>query len=174
MDERYQNGKIYRLTCDDPTMVYYGSTIQTLKQRLSIHKGPNNNTVSRKMRDVGGLQIELLEHYQCNSRRELEEREQYFIDNNNCINFKSAFITEQQRLERDKKCVKTYHEANKQKRAEYQKAYRAANREKAAENKKAWSEANREKLLKYKKAWYAANKEKKAEYNKAYRAAKII
>jgi len=137
MDERYQNGKIYKLTCDDPTMVYYGSTIKTLERRLSLHKTPSNKTVSRHMRDIGGLQIELIEDYPCNSKKELEQREQYFIDNNECINYYSAFVTDEQRLQRHKECVKTYHAENKEKRKEYHKAYREANREKVAEYNKA-------------------------------------
>jgi GIY-YIG catalytic domain len=126
MDERYQNGKIYKLTCDDPTMVYYGSTIKTLAKRLTIHKAPSNKTVSRKMRDVGGLQIELLEDYPCNSKKELEQREQYYIANNECINFKDAFHTEEQKLE----YIKKYREANREKHNENKRIYREANRDK--------------------------------------------
>ncbi len=172
MDERYQNGKIYRLTCDDPTMVYYGSTITTLAKRLALHKAPSNTTVSRKMRDAGRLQIELLEHYPCNSKKELQQREQYYIDNNECINYNSAFVTDQQTLEYNKEYAKQYYEGNLEKLKEYNKAYREANREKLAEYDKARrANINR---IKYQKAYNAANKEKKAEYNKAYRAAKII
>jgi hypothetical protein len=176
MDERYQRGKIYKLTCDDPTMVYYGSTIRTLTRRLTNHNAPSNNTVSKNMRDAGGLKIELVEDYPCNSKRELEQREQYYIANNECINYKCAFHTEEERLEkkrqlhiinRDKELEqkRKYHEANKEK----EKAYREANKEKLAEKylenrniireqQRIYRECNRDKINQQKRERYHATK----------------
>ena len=126
MDERYQRGKIYRLTCDDPTMVYYGSTITTLKRRLAVHNCySNNKTVSIKMRDAGGLKIELLEEYPCNSKRELEQREQYFIDNNDCINKQNAFTTNEQKVEK----WKIWRACNHKKVREYARAHYEQNKD---------------------------------------------
>lgn len=136
MDERYQNGKIYKLTCDDPTMVYYGSTITTLKHRLSAHNAPSNDTVSKKMIHIGGLQIHLVEEYPCNSRRELEEREQYFIDNNDCINEQNAFITDEhkkQYIEYELKQKKKYYQKNKVEILEKKKKYYEKNKEEIKE-----------------------------------------
>ena len=38
----YQNGKIYKLVCDDPEKIYIGSTTQRLSARLSSHKKKKN------------------------------------------------------------------------------------------------------------------------------------
>ena len=42
---KYQNAKIYKIINDDlPNLIYYGSTIQTLKRRFSEHKSKLNRT----------------------------------------------------------------------------------------------------------------------------------
>ena len=129
-DNNFQNGKIYRLTCDDPNLIYYGSTIMSLEKRLKHHKSASNRSVSRQMRDFGGLKIELLEQYPCNSKKELLDKEQYYIQNNQCINQRRALLTKEQRLqqkrayyERNTEKFKEYREANKEKSKEYMRAY---------------------------------------------------
>ncbi len=63
---------------------------------------------------------------------------------------------------------KAYYEANKETKI---KACREANKEKRAAYQKAWYEANKEKKLAYDKAYYEANREKKAATDKAWREA---
>lgn len=108
MSKDYSKGKIYRLTCDDLEKVYYGSTIQTLEKRLEKHYNDysaykqNKNYAgycsSFKLIEIGGLEIELVMDYPCNSKRELEEIEQIYIENDVCINRQRAFTTKSQRL----------------------------------------------------------------------------
>ena len=77
----YSKGKIYKiidLTNDD---IYIGSTIQTLKQRWASHLMFQTYDKNKEECD-----IILVEDYPCESRRQLEEREQYHIDNTECIN----------------------------------------------------------------------------------------
>ena len=38
----YLNGKIYKIVCNETNLTYYGSTVQTLKKRLSQHKENKN------------------------------------------------------------------------------------------------------------------------------------
>jgi hypothetical protein len=89
----YSKGKIYRLTCDDPDLIYYGSTVLTLPRRLAKHKC-HKNCSSKKLFEVGGVEIELVLECSCETKRELEEVEQTFIDNDECINKQRAFRTE--------------------------------------------------------------------------------
>ena len=158
MESKYQKGKIYKLTCDDVNLVYYGSTIKKLQDRLGNHKAPSNATVSRTMRDIGGLKIELVEEYPCNSRRELEQREQYYIDNNECINFKPAFITKEQKEERNKEYKKEYQKANRDKINQKLKEYQKANKEKLKEKRKQYYEANKEKIKEKMREYWHANR----------------
>ena len=75
------SGKIYRLVCDDPNLVYIGSTTQTLNQRLSGHKKGFEKCKSDKLFEVGGVRIEMIEQLDFNNRWEMENRESYMILN---------------------------------------------------------------------------------------------
>ena len=80
----YQNGKIYKLICSETERVYIGSTTLELKKRLNYHKRKENKCVSRYLINP---KIELIENYSCNSIKELEIKERFYIENNDCINF---------------------------------------------------------------------------------------
>ena len=79
MDSRYKNGKIYKLVCDATPIVYYGSTIISLSNRLSNHKS-NKDCCSRELFDAGNVSIELIEQYPCNNKYELWARERIYIE----------------------------------------------------------------------------------------------
>lgn len=91
---RYQNGKIYKITCDENNLVYYGSTTRKLKQRLQNHKlnykfflkGKRHNVTSFDIVKYDSCKIELVENYECNNKKELAKRERYYIENNECCN----------------------------------------------------------------------------------------
>ena len=82
----YSKGKIYRLLCDDPNLVYYGSTVRELEKRLIGHTCKSNSCSSKILVEAGGIRIELVENYPCNSKAELELREKMYIRSNNCVN----------------------------------------------------------------------------------------
>jgi hypothetical protein len=132
MSKDYSKGKIYRLTCNDLDLVYYGSTIQTLEDRLAKHyndykaykdeKEYSNYCSSFKLIESGGLEIELVMEYSCNSKRELEEVEQTYIENDICVNRQRAYTTKQQRLE-DNRILD-----RKRNKTEYRKNYNKNNK----------------------------------------------
>jgi hypothetical protein len=88
----YQNAKIYRLVCDDPNLVYYGATAKKyLCSRLAEHKYDYKNgkvCTSRHLFEVGNVQIFLVENFPCDSKEQLNARERYWIENNECVNKK--------------------------------------------------------------------------------------
>ena len=97
MSNKYQNGKIYRLTDNAYTKIYYGSTCETLAQRMARHrskyyvylKGGCTKTTSFDLFDEFGInncKIELVELYPTNSKEELRQREGHYIENYTCIN----------------------------------------------------------------------------------------
>ena len=149
-DIRYQEGKIYKIVCNITNEVYYGSTIKTLNQRLSIHKN-RANCVSRNIIDRGDYKIELIKDYPCNSKWELEEEEGKYIRENECINIVIPHRTKEERQIYMKNFNKTYREENKEKRKQY-------------------IEQNREHINKKTREYYENNKEKKLLWNKTYRA----
>ena len=90
---KYKNGKIYKITDNTNGNIYYGSTQKTLNRRLSDHKydykrreKEGNTRTSSTIICNNDFTMELVEDYPCNSRKELEERESYYINNFECIN----------------------------------------------------------------------------------------
>lgn len=81
---KYQNGKIYKLV-HDGKVIYVGSTIQKLNERLNGHKAKSkvkpDMKIFKYICNVGwdNITIELIENVNCNSKNELETREKYYI-----------------------------------------------------------------------------------------------
>jgi hypothetical protein len=110
IDKRYKDGKIYKIVSDKTDMIYIGSTIDTLNKRLNVHKSDKKRTNFKLIFEIDlNPKIVLLEEYPCKNRKELETRERYHIENNDCINKNIPTRTEK---ERKKEYNKEY---NKQK-----------------------------------------------------------
>src|SRR5210317_1453237 len=82
----YQNGKIYMLESKEGGVRYYGSTVQTLKERLRQHKKQKGYITSQEVLKYDDCKIILVVNYPCNSRKELETKEREYIENNECVN----------------------------------------------------------------------------------------
>lgn len=107
MENKYKNGKIYKIVCNIKSETYYGSTIQTLRKRLIQHKTNKKiNCVSRNIIDRGDYKMELIKDYPCNSRYELEEEEKKYIIENECINVKIPHRTQKEYKEDNKDKIK--------------------------------------------------------------------
>ena len=71
----YKNGKVYRL-CDGSKTIYVGSTAQPLAKRLHDHRFQKSSPCYKRY----DIRIVLIEDWPCENRRELEKREQHYID----------------------------------------------------------------------------------------------
>jgi hypothetical protein len=119
-------GIIYKITCNETGEVYYGSTTQSLNMRMLGHKssckqwkeGRYSFTTSFQIIERGNYSYSLVETVECEDRGQLEARERYYIENNECINRNIVGRT-----------MKEYCEANKERRNKYQKEYYKANKE---------------------------------------------
>jgi hypothetical protein len=111
IDKRYKNGKIYKLVCNITDLTYFGSTIQTLKERLRGHNKDFRYFIrnreksywcqSNKILINNDYTIYLIENYPCHNRYQLNAREEYYIQNYNCINDRAAHNTlEQQKFKK--------------------------------------------------------------------------
>lgn len=139
--DRYQNGKIYRIySKSHPDQQYFGSTIQRLTKRFTKHKsehrlykidGSRKWYSSFQILDYGDAVIELIEDFPCNNRDELNIREDYYIQNFNCINKCRAHITEDEKKEYQTE----YYEQNIEKIKGYLKEYNKQNAEKIKKHK---------------------------------------
>ena len=89
----YSRGKIYKITSPNTDKIYIGSTISPLRNRFYIHVRDynkwfaNNSSTycsSYKIIKEGDAKIELIEEFPCDSRLDLQAREEYwrhqFID----------------------------------------------------------------------------------------------
>lgn len=166
----YENGKIYKLECNG--LVYYGSTKQSLEERLRSHKAHYNQYLrdnsktyftSYEVLKNGDYKIELVEDYPCSSKLELELREKYYITNFDCVNKCIPRRTREEYFEANKDKIK-------QQRSERGKKYREGNEE-LVKKKKEFYDENTDKILEQKKQYYEANKELIKQKVKAYRDA---
>jgi len=120
-------GYIYSLTCSNPNLIYYGSTTTSLNQRFSGHKKDfkNNKCISSKILfEWGNVKINMIEEIQYENKKELLDRESYYIRNLKCVNKSIPGRTK-----------KEYNKMNKDKIKEYNKKYRDENQNIKRKNK---------------------------------------
>ena len=147
-NNKYLNGKIYKIVSDYTDDVYIGSTIKTLKDRLRGHKrhfkshmnGKFPYMTSFELLKYAEYRIELVELYPCANKKALESREGYWIKNNdNAVN---KYVVGRTR----KETYKAYRESNKDKIKEYHQM----NKDKISKQKKAYYQTNKDKINEYK------------------------
>lgn len=128
----YQQSKIYKLWSPSKNLVYYGSTVQTLAQRLTKHKNhyktyekTNHYYSSFIILECEDYKIELIEEYPCNNKEQLLKKEGEYIRTNECVNFEIAGRTN-----------KEYYKDNKEKYIERSKKYYNDNKKQINENRR--------------------------------------
>lgn len=159
--ERYQLGKIYKITSEHTDKIYVGSTCKKLlSQRLASHSseyknwknGKSNYISAFELFELGLVQITLLEACPCETKDELLSKERYYIEKykDSIVNKRIPITTSEEKKEIKKK----YYEANKEHVNETHKKYYEANKEHFSETHKKYYEANKEKILEaYKKKY---------------------
>lgn len=145
----FQNGKIYKIVSENmPGVIYYGSTTQTLKQRMSQHKELKYS--SRVLIKAGNYHILEIEKYPCESKKQLIARERNYIKNNPCINYCIPGRTQKEwridNLKVIKQKAKIQYEKNATQICAKQRAYTKANAEEISKRKKIYSDKNRENI----------------------------
>jgi hypothetical protein len=134
---KYLNGKIYKITDTAYNECYFGSTINKLCKRMSEHRSNYKRYLNGKTHNISSytlfekygnesLKIELVEMFPCASRSELLQREGFYIKNYECVNKHIAGRTK-------KEHSAEYHQANKDKILERHRLYHQANKDKINE-----------------------------------------
>lgn len=156
----YKNGKIYNIVSPDGKK-YIGSTTQLLNRRFTAHKskykswkeGKHHFVTSFNLFDEYGIdkcKIELIEEYSCNTKKELETREGYYIQTQECINKVIAAREDALwRLEHREELLeywKQYYNKNIDKYGEKNKKYYANNKEASRIRSKLYREKNAERI----------------------------
>ena len=168
----YSNGKIYMLYDNTNSAIYIGSTTRPLKIRLDRHRNDYRYWCNEKkgfeycssynIIANGNCIIVWIEDFPCNTRNELQEREQYWIDyHDGCINKFRAHSTPEQAKEQHKKWEVANAEVLKIKKKEYgkknavviaekNKIFRTENADVIRERKRAFRVANDAKIKEHK------------------------
>ena len=161
----YSKGKIYTIkNSNNTSLIYVGSTIQTLAKRFEGHKTDckyqkkNRKLYIEVNNDWSNWYIELYELFPCNSKKELFKREGEII---RLIGNLNKNIAGRNRKE--------YLEDSRDKLLEYSKKYREDNRDKIKKNKKIFRENNRDKINKQSKKYREDNRDKIIEKAKIFR-----
>tara|TARA_B110000285_G_scaffold48000_1_gene54223 strand:- start:940 stop:1614 length:675 start_codon:yes stop_codon:yes gene_type:complete len=168
----YQNGIIYRIYDNTNGDVYYGSTANILRVRMSKHKSDAKNEKkickSKSIILNDDYFYNEVEKYPCNSKKELETRERYYIENFTCVNKQVPTRTPKEWREDHKEDIKEYHSNyynnNKQEIQEYYQD----NKEQLLVYSKKYYEDHKKEIQEYYKKYHQDNKEEIKEYNKKY------
>ncbi len=97
---KYQNGKIYKITNLDNNELYIGSTIQSLPRRKASHK-KHKNTETRTF-NWDNVKMELIKLYPCENNEELRMEEQKYQNEYECINKYKAYRTPEEKKQYEK------------------------------------------------------------------------
>ena len=81
----YSQGLIYIVKCSEDKRVYYGSTVRSLENRISVHKCYSKTLDTkfyRAIKEYGWdkFSFEIVERFNCNSKKELVRREFDWIE----------------------------------------------------------------------------------------------
>ena len=109
----YSQGKIYKIVCNKTGLLYIGSTCRSLEDRLKEHAYNSKSYLNKKNNIFissifvtynNDYNIELIEHFPCANRKELQKKEYYYIDNIECINTnRHSMSAHQYNLHREKR-----------------------------------------------------------------------
>lgn len=164
-ENKYQNGKIYKITDNNFTECYIGSTIQKLAVRFGEHKrkyamynaGKANRTMSFELFSKYGIdncRILLVESFPCNSKEELTAREAYHVRKTKCLNIRIEGRTHKQWLEDNKEhfkaITKKYREEHRDEIRKKFKAFYQKHRDRRLQENRAYREKNKERLQAHK------------------------
>ncbi len=174
----YQEAKIYQIISpSNPELVYYGSTTQTLKQRFYRHKKDNSYS-SKEIMQYADTIIELVEHFPCETKKELLERERWYIENNPCVNMLRPIVTKEEEKEKTKEWFKKNYEEHKEEIKQKVKEYQVTHKEVIAERRKKYYEEHKEEINAKKKELYKekgapTRTEEQKEAKKQYQAGRV-
>ncbi len=168
----YQTGKVYKIECEDGHF-YIGSTKNDLKVRLEKHKTnsklcPTYPLYKHIGNDWNKVRIELVEDYPCNDRRELEKREDDYIqkeiDNSLCLNHNRSFRTDEYKKEYASK----HYEENKETYLGYSRSRYETHTDECKEYAKQYYQDNITRCKEYASNNYYAKRNTKLSYAKNY------
>ena len=124
---RFNKGKIYKITDHTNNMIYIGSTIQRLKQRLRGHERdsqhPMINCASKPIILNNEYTIDLLLDYPCETFEQLRMKEQEFINIIPCVNKSKAYTSKEDKIKNQRDYYNNHKKDILSKKQEYDSKY---------------------------------------------------
>jgi hypothetical protein len=176
INNKYANGKIYKITNNIDDVCYVGSTTRELNIRMSGHINQYKSWLKDNVKYITscylfskyGLEnctIELLQLYPCLNKIELQDREVYYIKLLTSINKVIPGRTKHESYIDNKDKIAEYYIKNKDKIAEYYiknkdkiAEYRAKNKDKMADKTAEYYIKNKDKIADKTAEHYIKNK----------------
>lgn len=158
MENKYKNGKIYKIISNQTDDIYIGSTTEKLCNRMAKHRhdyrkykeGKYHYVTSYELLECKDAKIYLIKNFPCNNKEELNAEEGRIIrDTPNCIN----------------KCIagrtyKQYYKDNQEYIRNKTKEYYKDNKEYISERNKSYRDEKKEFYREYYQTYYSENKAK--------------
>ena len=140
--KNFDQAFIYKIT--NGILDYYGSSADTYEQRKRLHVSKSNQCTSKKIINSGlPWTMDIIEWFPCSCVEELEDKEAWYIVNNECVN---ESVPGAIRRAGGKKA--------------YNKQHYAENTEDIKAYKKQYQSDNAEDIKAYKKQYYTKNSDK--------------
>ena len=165
---RYENGKVYKLIDQESEYFYIGSTCDTLSKRLCRHKAvaktKPNIKVYKVFNDIGwdNIKIVLIEEHCLENKEQLLREENKIImmykDDEKCLNSLFAWVG----LEHKEYCKK-YYQDNILRLKEKSNEYRQEHKEEKNQYLRQYRQDNKEKLREFEKARYIKRRDAELE-----------
>ena len=167
MENKYENGKIYKIWNELTDDIYVGSTCNLLCKRMARHRSNSlddklkQRKLYKLMNEVGVdiFHIELIELFPCTCMDELRKREGYYIRKFGNLNLKIEGRTSHEYNEE-------YYEQHIDTINQYQNEYRIINKNKTKE----YYNDNTDKLKQYRDDYNTTNKDNLRLQCRAYYA----
>ena len=165
-NNKYANGKIYRISCNITGLCYVGSTTKTLSERLRGHENSYNSYLKGKSHYVTSFdilknddyQITLLQAYPCENKQELFDREGWYQKKywDRSVNkVQNGKTDDEKKIDKQEYYQDTKIEHNKKCKKNYK-----ANKENILNSKKEYYQKNKEMLKAKRNYYYNKNKAK--------------
>jgi hypothetical protein len=150
------------LKCNLTDKVYIGSTCSTLSTRLSKHlyqyksflNNISNFVTSFIILKNDDYEMILIEDYPCETKKQLKEREQFYILNTCCVNKNIPNRTLKQYYIDNKENYKQYYQNNKEMIIQNQRNYYRTNKDVIREKYKNYYIKNKDIIKQKRKIYY--------------------
>lgn len=128
-------GIVYRIKCNTTGKCYYGSTVQSLAKRKSVHKMETNLCTSKEIIENNNWTIEEMEEVIFRNKTELLQRERFHIDNDvNAINKNRPIVTLEEKKAQCQKIMRKWYLAHREEHIKKMSLYQDAHHEQHKEH----------------------------------------